>query len=529
MSDMRYLRQRRGRWLVQVAIPKDLRDHFGKTNIEKYLNTASLPEAKRRRHAAVADILASFDRARDGEFVRPEEIQAIAEAELRKAYDALAGDFVDQYGGLSRLAEDIAEDAANMISADISGNTLLDMTTTEYAEQQLERLGIKKTKKSVESLTRAILKAQATAVALLKRGNAPPPLVTQPIRRPRSGTAPKISEAGELFLTERQRDASAKITTQTESQMRATFRLFKDHTADSPLDAITRQDATEFLDTISGLHRHYGRRPGAAKLTLQELLKRFPAGNDDGLSNKTLNRHQSALKTLFRWARKRGMVDGENPFADLARPKARMSDVTWLPFTVDELNSLFAGASFDIKPKRHSLATARPWVMAIALFSGMRQGEACELAGEDVKQQDKVWYFDVTEAKSEAGIRRVPIHSELIRLGLLKYVKAIGKGPLFPGLTPSGPDKKRGHTLAKRFPAYRRDKGLDRERIAFHSFRKNFVRALELAQVDRDRAALIVGHERGFTYRVYNPEGLDLVALREVVEAVEYEGLKVTK
>jgi hypothetical protein len=84
------------------------------------------------------------------------------------------------------------------------------------------------------------------------------------------------------------------------------------------------------------------------------------------------------------------------------------------------------------------------------------------------------------------------------------------------------------HRLAKRFPTYRRQRGVDRDRLAFHSFRKCFVRALELAGVDRDRAALVVGHERGFTFRVYNPEGLDLAMLREVVERFRYEGLDLT-
>jgi integrase len=258
--------------------------------------------------------------------------------------------------------------------------------------------------------------------------------------------------------------------------MRATYRLFADYTRDAPLDAITLEDAAGFLDAIAGLHPHYGRRPGAAQLSLQELLRRFPSGDDDGLSNRTLNRHQSALKTLFRWARKRGIVDGENPFADLARPKARQSEVTWLPFTIEELNQLFDGAQFEGNPDKHTLATARPWVMAVALFSGMRQGEICELEAHDIQRQDGVWYFDITAAKSEAGIRRVPVHSELIRLDFLDYVKAIGSGPLFPGITPGGRDRKRGHTVAKRFPEYRRNRGVERERIAFHSFRKNGTR-----------------------------------------------------
>jgi hypothetical protein len=32
--------------------------------------------------------------------------------------------------------------------------------------------------------------------------------------------------------------------------------------------------------------------------------------------------------------------------------------------------------------------------------------------------------------------------------------------------------------------------------------------------------------KRGFTFRVYNPEGLDLGMLHEVVEAVRYDGLE---
>lgn len=50
-------------------------------------------------------------------------------------------------------------------------------------------------------------------------------------------------------------------------------------------------------------------------------------------------------------------------------------------------------------------------------------------------------------------------------------------------------------------------RGVDR---GFPFVQEVLVRALELAGVDRDRAALVVGHERGFTFGVYNPEGLDL-------------------
>jgi hypothetical protein len=50
--------------------------------------------------------------------------------------------------------------------------------------------------------------------------------------------------------------------------------------------------------------------------------------------------------------------------------------------------------------------------------------------------------------------------------------------------------------------------------------------AIRLVGVDRDRAAQVSGRARGFTFYVYNPQGVDLKALRDVVEAVKYPGLR---
>jgi hypothetical protein len=112
--------------------------------------------------------------------------------------------------------------------------------------------------------------------------------------RATTGDALKVSEAGERYLAERTRDAKAALSKQTAAQNEATFRLFAEFTEDAPLGAITRRDASEFLDTLAKLHRHYGRRRGAAELSLDKLLKKDPAAEGEGLSNKTLNRHLSA-------------------------------------------------------------------------------------------------------------------------------------------------------------------------------------------------------------------------------------------
>ncbi len=118
--DTKYLRQRRGRWLVQVAVPRDLRATIGKAVIERYLRTSSLAEAKRRRHAVVAEILEMFDRARDRQSISYDEMDAVAEVELRKAYDHMAGDFLQVRPKLPEWARamegaDYATDTINPI------------------------------------------------------------------------------------------------------------------------------------------------------------------------------------------------------------------------------------------------------------------------------------------------------------------------------------------------------------------------------------------------------------------------------
>lgn len=529
-GDTKYLKQKRGRWIVQVSVPKDLRDHFGKTVLERYLGTADRREAQELRWPVVAELKAAIKRARQAEPMTVAEIAEVARLELRNSFV----DYERQYRAGEWARNDVTP-VSQLVDKVVDGereDTIFMFGGTELeaeAKRIIADAGAMETPESVETLCRALFQARVDAEQLVTSHRELPP---QPGRAPRrrraESTAPRFSEAAARYIEERQRDPQAKLTEKTAQQLRGTFRLFAGYVDDGPLDGVRREDAAGFLDDLAKLHPRYGYSPGASKLSLVELLEKYPAGDGPGLSNKTLTRHQSALKTFYRWAIRRGIVSGANIFADLSRPQPRQSQTTWLPFEVEELNALFDGTKFEVRPARANFASSIPWLMAVALFSGLRQGEIAELSAEDIKRESGVDYFDVTEAKSEAGVRRVPVHSQLITLGWLDYVAAIGSGPLFPGLRPGGPDMKRSYPVAKKFTPYRRRRHVDRPRIAFHSFRKNFVRALELAKIDQNRAALVVGHERQFTYRVYSPEGVDMTALQEVVEAVSYTGFNMS-
>ncbi|MBP1184177.1 hypothetical protein [Methylobacterium sp. PvR107] len=79
------------------------------------------------------------------------------------------------------------------------------------------------------------------------------------------------------------------------------------------------------------------------------------------------------------------------------------------------------------------------WFPLIALFSGARRTEIAQLKIGDIRQGDGgIWYLDITNEgadqnlKTVSSARSVPVHRELIRLGLLDVATTQAK--LYPPL-----------------------------------------------------------------------------------------------
>jgi integrase len=172
------------------------------------------------------------------------------------------------------------------------------------------------------------------------------------------------------------------------------------------------------------------------------------------------------------------------------------------------------------------------WIPLIALYSGLRSNEICQLHKSDVQRKSGVWVFRVSgegegqHLKTEAATRIVPVHSEIIRCGFLDYLKALPDGQLFPALKPGGADDKRNWYLSKQFPAFRRRCGVDAARVSFHSFRKNAAQALKDKRATPAEIAELIGHEQGFTLSTYAPMQLPLPVLKELIERIRYPGLR---
>ena len=165
----------------------------------------------------------------------------------------------------------------------------------------------------------------------------------------------------------------------------------------------------------------------------------------------------------------------------------------------------------------------------------MRLEEIAQLSAADVHEQQAngatITVIDIHNGennalKNKSSARLVPVHSELVRAGLLDYVRALPQGLLFPGLTRrASKGGKIGARLGELFRKKLVALGLKRDGLNFHSFRHTVAGALERAGVAQTDAARVLGHAiAGMSYGVYSM-GPGLKRLAGIVEEIRYDGV----
>jgi integrase len=174
----------------------------------------------------------------------------------------------------------------------------------------------------------------------------------------------------------------------------------------------------------------------------------------------------------------------------------------------------------------------------------MRLGEICQLRLDDVRERQGVVCFAVentaeTSTKTESGERLVPIHEELLRLGVLDRVAEMarrGERRLFPEIVPrSSADGDYGATFSRWFSRYRyalaqrpgeagrRYAPLGKEAYVFHALRHSFItRARETPEMTDAQLDRLIGHRGQATRDIYTG-ALSLVRLAEATNAVRFD------
>jgi integrase len=250
-----------------------------------------------------------------------------------------------------------------------------------------------------------------------------------------------------------------------------------------------------------------------------------------GNSQQTRNAYHTTLAVLFESAKDRGRFTGDNPFNG---KKRKAKSKSYVPFEDSELQTLFAALPRDVAPKRHTPETAMAWAALIAAYSGARLEEICKLKVADIHDEGAngatVTVIDINDPKklkNDQSERKVPVHSALVRAGLLKYRDNLpADGPLFPGLKARA---SKGHKVGARVGELFRKKlealGLKRDRLCFHSFRRTVGSRLDAAGVKESDVNWILGHgQKTESFGTYSTAPLK--RLSGLVEEIKYPDLR---
>src|SRR5690606_36849072 len=110
------------------------------------------------------------------------------------------------------------------------------------------------------------------------------------------------------------------------------------------------------------------------------------------------------------------------------------------PFTLEEMHALLSHKNYREKSFTHPYAY---WLIPLATFTGARLGELCWLDLKDFVEHDGIPCIDVNDeeadknsqeaaaskkrVKNENAKRLIPIHPQLLEMGLLRYVETLRK------------------------------------------------------------------------------------------------------
>ncbi|WP_431639727.1 DUF6538 domain-containing protein [Bilophila wadsworthia] len=361
----------------------------------------------------------------------------------------------------------------------------------------------------------------------------PTETVRRRIKLEEKGRLPNLREAFDAYVKAKTLTWSAASAKDIPPQVRQFVEIVREleHGRDIRVDELSREHIRSYFDTLKHLPcRLCGQRQFTGKGWLQ-LADMGRSGQIERLlSVKTMEVRQTNVRSFVNWCELeyRGAVQAK--YVNSGFPKVlsdkdiRRKGVKREAFTQDELKALFGDMGKYVQATEG--VPSRFWAPLIALYSGMRLEEICQLHLSDIVKVDGVLCFSINEesggsgyvkhVKSSAGIRKVPVHPHLWdELGLKKFVASrwaktskekYTSTLLFPDLQErvnavNHATVKLGSALTHWFTRYRRSVGVGGQHgepstKAFHSFRHTVIEYLHKeARVDLSMLQAVVGHE----------------------------------
>lgn len=586
MALMSYLlKDRHGTYYFRRVIPPALRPFMpapwnGKANWKRSLATKKPAEAKLRAARALAECTRDFqigERARDGGTVEPTlDAQFIAGIAADSLSDLLARDETEREEGDDRRRLQTAEERAvwpDLMQPREAGAKGMEADHFEVYGDMLEELEgeyrralarrdpgiveaelrdrlrqrgrpVDPTAPGYREAGLALLQAHVKGFGLMRQRQAGDDVPTpQPAAASAGNRGPALSEAYEAWKAGSPARGTRKPGSNTIREADHAVRRFRELHGDLPLGDITREKAREFRDALAQVPT---RLPSNLRpLPIRDIIANPATRSLPAPHGNTINKSLAMLGAIVSAAERDGRLDGVsgfvNPFGRGLRLSVDQREAEGRhPFTAADLKAIFGSPVYakGLRPAGGG-GEAAYWLPLIALLTGARQGELAQLRVQDLAKdpETSLWFFDIgtgggRSIKTASSRRRVPLHPELERLGLLRYREGLAAanraGPeasLWPDIRSDSVGRRAG-PWSKWFNRYLRDAaaagaGIEEGGKVFHSFRHSFKRLARDAGLSEELHDAITGHQSGGGVGRSYGSGFGLKALADALGKVK--------
>lgn len=486
-------RNRYGVLYFRIGVPKDLRHHFDTAEIYKSLNTASVRQAASDAQALSATFKHIF--------------LTIRQRQMSDGNDEAKGPEQPKLLEIMRLAKQRLRYQAK-----------IDQLTDELDASILQQHRLM-----------AQHRRELALVFKAKGASANESVV---------GDGRNLSAYIQPYI-ESIRSRRNPPSEQTIKSYEVSAKLLVEIIGDKPLHKLSHNDRNRFDETIIKIPKNRQKMPETRSRSIAEIIQ-IPGLTL--MSPSTVKDEGLRANLFLDWVFHHEGRDV--PFTLLERFKVAKADVQARRlFSDDELRLVFDPSKLGVDRRA---APYKFWVPLIALHTGARQDEICQLGLLDIKTIDGIECFIITptldpdelamqrtldkHVKSDSGKRIVPFHSKLMELGLPDYVRVLrdsGHEMLFPDLAHA--ELKYGALVSKWFGRYCDKLGLSDPSLAFHCFRHQVITLMTKSGVQRELRKVICGHagdgEKHETHDDYiHLEGMfSIVDRKKAIDALDFQ------
>ncbi len=261
------------------------------------------------------------------------------------------------------------------------------------------------------------------------------------------------------------------------------------------------------------------------------------------ISSKTYHYYINVVIDFLTWCEAQGYLENTKLKTILQSSKksvAKKGKFNKVDFDLNDLKKIFLSKQYMTGNFKRATDY---WLPLIALFTGARLGEICQLRVTDIRKEDGIYCIDINEddedksiKTKESSVRLIPIHQVLTDLGLIEYVERLKKDSkknLFD--ISYGIYRGQYHSVQKQMGTFIKKVGIvstDKKSKSFHSFRHTVRTRLTELDIPERTIDAIVGHAseaRSIGSKIYTHSNLlkqKVAAMKKLEYKVDFSIIK---